>query len=40
MFIERQQVAIWADDLKMETVEYNPGPPIAHTIVVWRKPLA
>jgi len=40
MFIERQQVAIWADDLKMETVEFNPGPPTAHTIVVLRKPLA
>lgn len=40
MFIERQQVAIWADELKMEIVEYNPGPPTAHTIVVLRKPLA
>jgi SAM-dependent methyltransferase len=40
MFIERQQVAIWADDLKMETVEFNPGPPTAQTIVVLRKPLA
>jgi SAM-dependent methyltransferase len=38
MFIERQQLAIWADDLGMETVGFNPGPPTFQTVVVWRKP--
>src|SRR5262249_20275819 len=40
MFIERAQVAIWAADLRMEIVEFNPGPPIDQTVVVLRKPLA
>jgi len=40
MFIERAQVAIWADALRMEIVEFNPGPPTYQTVVVLRKPLA